>query len=426
MNTARQPEGIPGGGEYRARSNPEVDLNRAHDPWPAIGYEERPWDPGEDDAIWGSKSQRQRRERGHYKAAVTPEIAEIPAIELPSDVEVLAAAASTEIVRFDAEIGAEIAPFSSILLRSESAASSEIENLTAGARAIALAELGDKSKRNAALVVANTTAMRSAIALADHLDKGTIITMHTALLRDEHPEWTGDWRNDQVRIGGNTVHSATFVPPHQDRVPAAMDDLIKFMARTDMTPLVQAAVAHAQFETIHPFPDGNGRVGRALVHAILRNKGLTESVTVPVSAGLLVNVDDYYRALDHYRLGEPAHIVRHMAEASFEAIENGRQLVADIRAVREGWQGKITARSDSRAWPLSEFLLRQPAITSAVVQEELGVQQQVADRAIDTLVDAGILTKVSGNHRNRKWAALEILDALDDFAGRTGRRKTHG
>ncbi len=105
-----------------------------------------------------------------------------------------------------------------------------------------------------------------------------------------------------------------------------MDDLIRFVARADLAPFVQAGVAHAQFETIHPFPDGNGRVGRALIHAILRNKGLTENVTVPVSAGLLVNVDDYFKALNEYRAGDPAPIVRHLAEASFEAIDNGRTL----------------------------------------------------------------------------------------------------
>lgn len=424
MNTARKPKGAPAGGQHKARSNPEGGLNLAPATWPAIEYEERSWEPDHEDNIWGSKSQR-HKERGPYQAAVTPPIAEIPAVELPPEVEVLANEASIAIARFDAEVGAEIAPFSAILLRSESAASSEIENLTAGAKAIAMAELGDRSRRNAVQVVANTTAMRSAIALADNLDKATIIAMHTALLQDEHPEWTGDWRNEQVRIGGQTVHTATFVPPHHDRVPVAMDDLVRFVARDDLAPFVQAAVAHAQFETIHPFPDGNGRVGRALIHAILRNKGLTENVTVPVSAGLLVNVDDYFKALNEYRAGDPAPIVRHLAEASFEAIDNGRHLVADIRNVSRGWKEKITARSDAKAWPLSELLLRQPAIDSTVVQEELGIRQQVADRAIETLVDAGVLTKVSGNHRSRKWAAVEILDTLDEFAKRTGRRKAH-
>ncbi len=138
-----------------------------------------------------------------------------------------------------------------------------------------------------------------------------------------------------------------------------------------------------------------------------------------------MNVDDYFKALNEYRAGDPAPIVRHLAEASFEAIDNGRHVVADIRNVCGGCNYMITARWDAKAWPLSELLLRQPAIDSTVVQEELGIRQQVADRAIETLVEAGVLTKVSGNHRSRKWAAVEILDALDEFAKRTARRKAH-
>ena len=113
------------------------------------------------------------------------------------------------------EIGADIAPLASILLRSESVASSRIENLTASAKAIALAEAGDTTRENAAVIVANTTAMKAAIALSDHLDAGTILAMHDALMRPSHPEWAGLWRDEQVWIGGSdySPHSAQFVPP---------------------------------------------------------------------------------------------------------------------------------------------------------------------------------------------------------------------
>ena len=147
-------------------------------------------------------------------------------------------------------------------------------------------------------------------------------------------------------IGGTSFgpHAASFVPPHHEHVPALVDDLVRFARRTDVPLLARAAIAHAQFETIHPSPDGNGRTGRALINAMLRGHGLTKNVTVPVSAGLLTNTTSYFGALTDYRAGDPAAIVVDLAEASLEATSNGRQLVRDLNAVRAGWDEVIKAR----------------------------------------------------------------------------------
>lgn len=421
MNKDRQPKSIKEGGQFVAQMNPESTpaLAPEYRAWPSISYEERRLDNDHD--THGSRKQRMSA-RGPYKAAVTADIAHVTSIDVPSDVAALTAEASAEIARFDAEIGSELSNFSAILLRSESASSSQIENLTAGAKAVALAEIGDTSKKNATMIAANTLAMNRAIELSDRLDEESIIAMHTALLQDSNPEWTGHWRSDQVRIGGYSVHTARFVPPHQDRVPAAMSDLVSFMKRRDIPTFDQAAVAHAQFETIHPFPDGNGRVGRALIHAILKNHGLTHNVTVPVSAGLLADTNSYFDALTQYRNGDPVPIIGLMAEASFSAIENGRHLASDLRNVNEGWHERFKARSDSAVWRVADFVLRQPAIDSSLAQSELSISQPTADNAIGQLVDAGILTEISGNKRFRRYVATEITDALDAFAKRAGRR----
>jgi Fic family protein len=398
---------------------PSEDANSA---WPSISYEERRLED-EDDGEQAIGSHRQRMSaRGPYQAAVVPEIAEVASVDVPSDVAALAAEASAEIARFDAEIGAELSDFTAILLRSESASSSQIENLTAGAKAIALAEIGDTSKRNASMIAANTSAMNCAIELADNLNEDSIIAMHTALLHDSHPEWTGHWRNEQVRIGGFSVHTARFVPPHHVRVPAAMSDLVKFMQRPDIPTFELAAVAHAQFETIHPFPDGNGRVGRALIHAILKNRELTRNVTVPVSAGLLSDTDSYFDALTQYRNGDPVPIIGLMAHASFAAIGNGRILAADLRSYQEDWRSRLKVRSDAAAWKVADLVMRHPAIDSSLVQREFALSQPAVDNAIGQLVDAAILTEVSGYRRNRRWVATEVIDALDAFSKRAGRR----
>lgn len=388
--------------------------------WPALTYESVRWSLPDDTSVPRS---RRAAHTGPYEAAIPVEIAGLE-VPLSGDTLALADEASAEIARFDAELGADIAPYAPLLLRSESAASSRIENLTATAKAIALAELGDPTKRNASIIVANTRAMQAALALADDLDEQAILAMHEVLIGPSHPQWVGHWRGEQVWIGGSAhgPHGALFVPPHHERVPEAMGDLVAFMRRDDVPALVQATIAHAQFETIHPFPDGNGRTGRALIHSLLRAKRLTRMVTVPVSAGLLTDTDAYFASLTAYREGHPATIVELMAEASFRAVHNGRMLAADLTGIRLGWSEQITARRGAAAHRLADLLVRQPVVDSPLVQRELGVAATNANTAIAHLEEKGILAKVSGNHRNRKWAAAEVLAALDDFAERAGRR----
>jgi Fic family protein len=354
---------------------------------------------------------------------VPPKIAEL-SLHLPADVTATAEDASNEISRFDAEMGSEIAPFHAVLLRSESASSSQIENLTASARAIAEAELGDTGRRNASEIVANTNAMKAAIALSDRIDADAILAMHRALMEHTEPDTAGRWRSQQVWIGGSDLgpHDALFVPPQHTRVEPAIDDLVRFATRDDLPALTQAAITHAQFETIHPFPDGNGRTGRALLHAMLRAKALTRTVTVPVSAGLLTDTQTYFDALTTYRDGDPTAIVIRVAEASFAAIANGRHLVSDLRAIRQDWDRRIAARSDSAAWRVADLLLRHPVINSTLLARELGIKANNAPRYIQPLEKANVLVEFTDRKRDRAWRAHEILQALDAFATRAGRR----
>ena len=385
----------------------------------AVKYETLPWDisPG---AGYVRAAQQQR---GNYEAAISADIANL-SVNLPADALADAEDASREATRFDAELGGAIAPFSSVLLRTESAASSNIENLTASTRAIAEAELpGAKTTANAKAIVANTAAMLAAINLADNIDATAILAMHEALMRDVDPKSAGRWRKEQVWIGGGThgPRGAMFVPPHHSRVLAAIDDLLRFAQRDDIPALPQIALAHAQFETIHPFTDGNGRTGRALIQAMLRRKGLTRNVTVPVSAGLLTDTDSYFAALTSYRQGNPAPIVRRVSEAAVAAVVNGRQLVSELHAVRAGWNDKITARSDSAAWQIADLLLRRPVINTALLTEELGIESKHARRFLGPLSAAGIIVETSSGPRSRVWRSTEVIAALDAFAERARR-----
>lgn len=330
--------------------------------------------------------------------------------------------ASSEIARFDAEMGNEIAPFAAILLRSESVASSQIENLSASARSVAMAELGDTTKQNATLIAANTDAMRSAIQLSDRLDGESILQMHLALLGAHDPRSAGRWRSEPVWIGRSSRNpfGAEYVAPHESRVVHAVDDLVAYIGWDDIPVLEQAAIAHAQFETIHPFTDGNGRTGRALLHSMLKAKGLTRNVTVPVSSGLLGQPDVYQRALTSFRAGNPDDIIALTADAAFRAIANGRELVEEIWQIRAGWLGSVTARADSATWKIADLLLRQPVINTAVLKSELGITANHALRYMIQLLAGGAVTTLKVHQRGQHWKSDAVLDA---FAARSSRRR---
>lgn len=385
-----------------------------------LTHETLQWRPSPESSPY---SPRSARRGGPYAAAIPVPIADLD-IGLPAAVHAEMEDASHEIARFDAELGGEIAPFAAVLLRSESAASSRIENLTASARSIAEAELpGANGKPNAELIVANTAAMQCALALSDTVTSEAILAMHAALMAGQGRHPPGRWRTEPVWLGGgNSPLSAVFVPPAHKRVPAAIDDLIIYAQRDDIPLLAQVAVAHAQFETIHPFTDGNGRTGRALVQSMLRNKGLTRQVTVPVSAGLLADTDGYVAALTAYRDGDAAPIVEQFALAGVRAVANGRRLITELRDIRAGWNDRITARSDSAVWRVAELLTRRPVVNSVLLRDELGLRTDHMRRYLDPLTEAGIVVESSGRTRDRIWRAPEILDALDAFAERAGRR----
>lgn len=422
MEQPRERPGIPTGGRYAKRTSSEsgVFLTSA-EAWPPVTYEERPWKADSDPGI----SRRQRLlARGPYQAAVLEPIADCTP-HLDSHTQAVVEQAIVDMVRFDAEMGAGTAPFANLLLRSESAASSQIENLTAGSRKIALAGLGDTSSGNARLIVSNVAAMRAALELSDDLSVHNILEMHRSLMQESEPDIAGQVRESQVWIRGNSPHTADFVPPHHERVPEALEDLAEFMQRDDVPALTQSAIAHAQFETIHPFADGNGRTGRAIVGSILRNKGVTTSVTIPVSSGLLTDTATYFEALTTYREGDIQPIVELFAESTLLAIDNGRHLGADIEETRKEYKGRVSRSKSRIAHDTVDFLMSEPAVTAQMLKDHFGASESAVYRAVDVLVEAEVLKPAGKVKGTAVYIATDIIDALDDFAARAGRRQRH-
>ncbi len=395
-------------------------------PFGPIEHETWPWQPAYDIEML-SRRQRQALPTT-YEAAVPVAIAQCDFVlsgALAADVEDATAAVLNLDSYVSSVLGSDrdIAPLQSVLLRSESAASSQIENLTVGARQLAIAEMGGAVSRNAELVSRNVKALLAAIRLAGKLDTASILVMHEALLGGQNPR-AGRWRDVQVWIGSSNLSlaGAVFVPPHPSRVFAYMNDLAVFLARDDLPVLLHAALAHAQFETVHPFTDGNGRTGRALLQAMLRHGELTRRVTVPISAGLLTDTSSYFAALMTYRDGDIVPIVRQLCEASRTAALHGRWLVDALAETRQGWLETVRPRAGSTGRKLLDVLVGQPAITVAWVQQHLEVSNTAARRAVEQLTTAEILAETSDRRRDRVFVAREVIDILDEFAERAGRR----
>jgi Fic family protein len=387
--------------------------------WPALKWEDQTWFPN---TAWAGAGLDDYGAR--YRSAIPAMIAELSPDTSPTAAS-LADVASRELSRLDAELGGRVASFAPVLLRSEAASSSQIENITASARAIFSAELGAKTSRNAELVTANTRAMTAAIGLADEMTPDSIARMHEVLMAGQSRHTPGRWRDEAVWIGtrSDSPVDAEFVAPHHSRIEALLDDVTDFARRLDVAPLVSVAVTHAQFETIHPFSDGNGRTGRALAQALLRYRGVTRNVAVPVSAGLLADVEGYHRALTAYREGDVSPIVTSFADAALRAVGNTRTLVAELDEIRAGWNNRLAVRRSSNAWKLLDVLLRRPVVTSAAAAAELGVQQPNVYPPLTALVDAGILKSKAEHKLGPFWRNDEVLAALDRFARRAGRRE---
>jgi Fic family protein len=344
-------------------------------------------------------------------------------LALPGDLAADVAGAEQKLATFDLHardrLGGQspaLGPMSAILLRTESASSSQIEDLTVGARQLALAELDESRSTNARAVVANVRTMEAALRLADELDLAAVLAMHTELLSPS-PD-AGRLREQLVWVGrsGRSLLGAVHIAPEAEDVPAALDDLVAFLAREDLPVLVHAAIAHAQFETIHPFTDGNGRTGRALVHALLAGKGLMRT-TAPVSAGLLTDLEAYTDALTAYRSGDARPIVEEFARAARFAAVTGSRLVDDLAAQLEADRERLTGlRRHALAWKVLPLLVGQPIVSAAHLRDVLEVPAMSVQRALAQLSEAGVLEEATGRSRNRVWQHRGILAVLDDYA----------
>ena len=321
-----------------------------------------------------------------------------------------------------------------ILLRAESFASSRIEGLEIGARRLLRAEaaqvLGDEpSDVTAVEILRNIDAMVysvGAVGPGDPITVETLLEIHRRLLLGTRfAEYGGQFREQQNWIGGSAYSpcSAVFVPPPTEYVEDLMSDLVVFANEDSLPTVAQAAIAHAQFETIHPFVDGNGRTGRALVHLILRRRGLAPRVLPPVSLILATWAQDYVDGLTATRYRGPAASkqasagintwIGRFATACKRAVDDATTFEQHARSIEASWREKLgRVRARSAADLLLSVLVGAPVVSVSSAAEMVGRSFIQTNEAIQRLVDAGILKQDTVGRRNRAFEAPEIIAAF--------------
>ena len=393
-------------------------------------------------AIWEASAglgvPRAQRLSCRYEAYIPDFLSDVP-VTIPADVVADISDAEQAVLRLNAG-GPKLASLESVarlLLRAEAVASSRIEGLEVGGRRLMRAEaaraIGSPiPDHTAEAVLGNIEAMDLAVndlVARDRLSVDDVSAVHRALMRHAHrPELGGVPRTAQNWIGGNDYNpcGAAFVPPPPDRVPALLDDLVAFMNADLHSPLVQAALAHAQFETIHPFADGNGRTGRALVHVVLRRRGLAPRYVPPISLVLATRARDYVRGLTAYRyLGRPespesqagiAEWLRVFLSATARAAADAERFGEQVDALVQRWREQAgPIRAHSAADLLIRALPSAPIVTVETAARLVGRSTQAANLAVDRLARSGVLVPIKDVRRNRAFEASGLLDALTGF-----------
>ena len=321
-----------------------------------------------------------------------------------------------------------------ILLRAEAVASSRIEGLEVGARRILHAEVvrgmhEGSTDVTATEVLNNIDAMVFAVESVgdgDPITTDMLLEMHRRLLvGTRQEEYGGKLRDQQNWIGGSSHNpcSATFVPPPHELIKGLVDDLCAFCCTDDLPAVAQAAIAHAQFETIHPFVDGNGRTGRALIHLVLRRRGLAVRVLPPVSLILATWAQSYIDGLTQFRyVGSPSSPVAVeglniwiglFASACTRSVNDATTFEERAVALEHEWRNRLgSVRAKSGTDVLLHVLPGAPVLTVDGAAALIGRTYKPAAAAIERLVDVGILRQVNVGRRNRAFEAPEVIAAF--------------
>lgn len=318
-------------------------------------------------------------------------------------------------------------PLARLMLRAEGVASSRIEGLRAPLAAIVAAEASSGGVvGTAAWVADNLAVVVQALEEAPDrpLEIGAVHRWHERLMRHGTLDQSlvGAFRPSQGWVGGRTPHDAAFVPPPPEHVGPLMDDLVVFANRDDIDAVTQAAVVHAQFETIHPYGDGNGRIGRVLILWVLARR-LRVALPPPASVLIAKDVGGYLSGLYRYREGEFDAWVGWFADTVRRAAEASLEWTDDVAALLGEWHRRLAdLRRDATARGIVDLLPEHPVISAAIAAERLAVSERAARNALDVLADRSVVERyetsvVRPGRPTRWWLARGLVDLVQGWTG---------
>ncbi len=321
-----------------------------------------------------------------------------------------------------------------LLLRAESVASSFIEGLVVGGRRLLRAEAASAAGETdidvtADEVLGNIDAMTWAVdtlGTAESVTVDGLLRVHERLLGVTRlRQHAGQIRTVQNWIGGSSFNpcSAAFVPPPPDHVEELLDDLCVFLNDDSLPAVAQAAIAHAQFETIHPFVDGNGRTGRALIHVVLRRRAIAPNILPPVSLVLATWSRSYVEGLTATRYrGRADSAAAHeginrwiglFATACRRAVDHAAAFEEQVARIQKDWRAAVgTVRKGSAAELLIGALPGAPVLSVSSAADLIGRSFQATNEAMARLVAAGVVCQINLGRRNRAFEAPAIIDAF--------------
>ena len=313
-----------------------------------------------------------------------------------------------------------------LLLRSEAVASSRIEKLAVSQQNLARALFDPRAaKGTAPIVAANVRAMEQAIAIGDRegpVRLEDLAEIHKVLMSpDGAIDDAGEFRTEQNWIGGSSDSpiDAAFIPAPHELLPDLLADLVAYLNRDDLPPVAQAAIAHAQLETIHPFTDGNGRVGRCLIHLVLRRRGVSPRFVPPISVVLATRPNSYVTGLVAYREGGVEGWLSSFAGACAQAASMSLALADAVGELQLRWMDQAgRPRAGSASERVIKLLPAQPILTAMTTRAALGTSHEAARLALLALEAAGVLRKISSGNWDRTYAAVGLFDLIKAYEDR--------
>lgn len=365
-----------------------------------------------------------------YRAFIPARLPPIPHVRIDGDVQRRLSEADRALGRLDGSVHTLPNPdlFVYMYVRKEAVLSSQIEGTQSSLEDLLSAEaqlLGAEIPRDVDEVVNYVRAMNHGLARLEYLP------VSVRLIREIHAELLhgvrgsrmtpGELRRSQNWIGpGNsTLATATFVPPPPDEVPRALGDLEAFLHQSDDLPLlVKIGLAHAQFETIHAFLDGNGRVGRLLITFLLCERGALPKPVLYLSHYLKAHRQEYYDRLQAVRdagdwEGWLVFFLRGVAEVSVQAADTARRILL-LREEHRSLIADRLGRAAGNGYRILQHLYDHPIVSAKEVKQVIGTTFAAANQIIHRLMDVGILNEITGHARHRRFRYDPYVRLFDD------------